>query len=47
MKKAISATIENSLIEWLKKEVHNNNRYRNMSHLIETAIENLKKEAKR
>ena len=44
MKKPISATIEEKLIKWIESELKNNTRYRNKSHLIETAIELLKKE---
>jgi Arc/MetJ-type ribon-helix-helix transcriptional regulator len=46
MKKPISATIDESLIEWIEKEIIDNKRYRNKSHLIETALEMLKKEIK-
>jgi len=42
MKKPISATIDESLIEWIEKEMSYNKRYRNKSHLIEVAIEMLK-----
>ena len=44
MKKAISATIEEKLIKWIESEIKQNSRYRNKSHLIETALELLKKE---
>ncbi|MBI1936482.1 hypothetical protein HYS31_08700 [Candidatus Woesearchaeota archaeon] len=47
MKKPISATIDEDLISWIEKEVGENTRYRNKSHLIETALEILKKEAKK
>ena len=47
MKKPISATIDKDLIDWIEKEVSDKNRYRNKSHLIEFAIENLKKEVKK
>ncbi len=43
MKKSISATIDEDLIDWIEKEVSDNKRYRNKSHLIESAIEILKK----
>lgn len=43
MKKPISATIDEDLIDWIEKEVSDNKRYRNKSHLIESAIEILKK----
>ena len=45
MKKAISATIEQELIDWIDKEVlKNKDKYRNKSHLIEVAIDKLRKE---
>ncbi len=47
MKKPISATIEEKLIDWIEKEVNGNKRYRNKSHLVEVALEMLKKEAKK
>lgn len=43
MKKPISATIDEELANWIKKEIDENKRYRNKSHLIEIAIEMLKK----
>lgn len=43
MKKPISATIEKELIDWIEKELSDKTRYRNKSHLIETALENLRK----
>lgn len=46
MKKPISATIEEDLISWISKEVKDKRKYRNKSHLIEIALENLKKEKK-
>ena len=42
MKKSISATIDDELINWISKEISENKRYRNKSHLIEVAIEMLK-----
>lgn len=42
MKKPISATIDSELINWITKEINENKRYRNKSHLIEVAIEMLK-----
>jgi len=47
MKKPISATIEEELVHWIEKEISDNKRYRNKSHLIEIALENLKKEVKK
>ena len=45
MKKPISATIDEELIRWIKKKVDKDKRrYRNKSHLIEVALELLKKE---
>lgn len=47
MKKPISATIDKELIDWIEKKVSKNKtRYRNKSHLIEIALETLKKEEK-
>ncbi len=45
-KKPISATIDEELIEWIKKEVEDKRKYRNKSHLIEIALESLKKGGK-
>ena len=42
MKKPISATIDEELISWIGKELKDKRRYRNKSHLIEVALENLK-----
>lgn len=46
MKKPISATIDEELINWIEKEVNGNRKYRNKSHLIEVAIEMLKSNKK-
>lgn len=47
-KRPISATIEQDLIGWMKKRLQDKEKYRNMSHLIEVALMNLKrKERKR
>lgn len=46
MKKPISATIDTDLISWIEKEVKDNKKYRNKSHLIEFAIELLKSHKK-
>ena len=43
MKKPISATIDESLIKWIEKELQDKSRYRNKSHLIEIALELLKR----
>lgn len=45
-KKPISATIDKELIDWINSEIKNKERYRNKSHLIEIALEMLKKEKK-
>ena len=42
MKKPISATIDEDLIRWIDREVSDTTKYRNKSHLIEIALENLK-----
>lgn len=47
MKKPISATIDSELINWIAKEINDNKRYRNKSHLIEIAIEMLKQNQKK
>ena len=47
MKKPISATIDKDLIDWIEKELQISEKYRNKSHLIEVALHNLKKEAKK
>ncbi|MBS3101968.1 hypothetical protein J4458_00805 [Candidatus Woesearchaeota archaeon] len=44
MKKPISATIDEELIKWIEKEIKGKKSYRNKSHLIEIALDNLKKE---
>ena len=47
MKKPISATIDEDLVNWIEKELQNKEKYRNKSHLIEIALHLLKKEAKK
>jgi len=42
LKKPISATIEEDLIKWMDSTVAADKKYRNKSHLIETALELLK-----
>ncbi len=44
MKKPISATIDEDLIEWLNIQTEDRTRYRNKSHVIEVALETLRKE---
>lgn len=46
MKKPISATIDEELVGWIEKELHNKEKYRNKSHLIEVALEMLKSNKK-
>jgi len=46
-KKPISATIDEELINWINKELEDKTKYRNKSHLIEVALELLKKERKK
>ena len=47
MKKPISATIDKELLDWIEKKTKSDKkRYRNKSHLIEIALEMLKKEEK-
>ncbi len=43
MKKPISATIDVELIKWIEKELQDKKRYRNKSHLIEIALDTLKR----
>ena len=43
-KKPISATIDEELIKWIDKKLKDRQRFRNKSHLIEIALELLKKE---
>jgi len=44
MKKPISATIDETLVKWIERQIKDSVRFRNKSHLIETALTNLKKE---
>ena len=46
MKKPISATIDTELIDWLEKTVKKTSNFRNKSHIIEIALEKMKKEMK-
>ncbi|MDP3765590.1 MAG: hypothetical protein Q8R04_03690 [Nanoarchaeota archaeon] len=46
MKRPISATIDEELINWIEKEITDTKKYRNKSHLIEVAIEMLKSNKK-
>jgi Arc/MetJ-type ribon-helix-helix transcriptional regulator len=45
-KRPISATIDEELIKWIDKKLEDKTKYRNKSHLIEIALELLKKEGK-
>ncbi len=45
-KKPISATIEEDLIKWVDEQLKDRTKYRNKSHLIEIALESLKKNNK-
>lgn len=47
MKKPISATIDEKLILWIRKELADKTRYRNKSHLIEIALEQLRRNLKK
>ncbi|MBI5392856.1 hypothetical protein HZA96_03210 [Candidatus Woesearchaeota archaeon] len=46
MKKPISATIDEELIKWIDKKLKDSTTYRNKSHLIEIALQKMKKEDK-
>ncbi|GAG30110.1 unnamed protein product [marine sediment metagenome] len=46
-KRPISATIDEELIDWISSQLRDKTRYRNKSHLIEIALESLKKENKK
>ena len=45
-KRPISATIDEELISWINEKIKDKTRFRNKSHLIEIALEKLKKEGK-
>ncbi|MBU0628073.1 MAG: hypothetical protein KKC75_02705 [Nanoarchaeota archaeon] len=45
-KSPISATIDADLIKWINEKIKDRTRFRNKSHLIEIALEKLKKEDK-
>lgn len=45
-KQPISATIDEELIAWINNKLKDKTRFRNKSHLIEIALEKLKKEEK-
>lgn len=47
MKKPISATIDQELVNWIDKESQDKEKYRNKSHLIEIALHLLKREGKK
>ena len=44
MKQPISATIDKKLVEWVSLQLKDGVKYRNKSHLIEIALQLLKKE---
>ena len=44
MKQSISATIDKKLVEWVSLQLKDSVKYRNKSHLIEIALQLLKKE---
>jgi Arc/MetJ-type ribon-helix-helix transcriptional regulator len=45
VKKPVSATIEEDLLSWIERKLaKERTKYRNKSHLIETALEKLRKE---
>jgi len=44
MKQAISATIDESLVQWVEKQLKDRRKYRNKSHLIEIALEQLREQ---
>jgi Arc/MetJ-type ribon-helix-helix transcriptional regulator len=46
-KRPISATIEEDLIEWMREKLEDKEKYRNMSHLIEVALLNLRRKEKK
>ncbi|MBU3942120.1 MAG: hypothetical protein KKF74_04380 [Nanoarchaeota archaeon] len=44
MKQPISATIDKKLADWVNSQLKDNVKYRNKSHLIEIALQILRKE---
>jgi Arc/MetJ-type ribon-helix-helix transcriptional regulator len=46
IKKPISATIDEDLIKWVNEKLKDKTKFRNKSHLIEIALEKLRKELK-
>ena len=42
-KQPISATIDEDLVRWIEAQLRDKTKYRNKSHLIEIALENLRK----
>lgn len=42
----ISATIDEELIKWIDEKLKDKTKFRNKSHLIEIALEKMKKEMK-
>ena len=46
MKKIISATIDEELVKWVDAQLKDKTKYRNKSHLIEIALDALRKGGK-
>lgn len=46
MKRPISATIDEELVKWISLELKDKTKYRNKSHIIEVALELLRKKGK-
>ena len=42
MKKPISATLDEELVKWLDRKISDKKRFRNRSHLIEVALEEMR-----
>ncbi len=47
MKKIMSVTVEESLISWLQSYSQTNTKFRNKSHMVEVALEQLKEQEER
>tara|TARA_Y100000310_G_scaffold147251_1_gene146514 strand:+ start:159 stop:296 length:138 start_codon:yes stop_codon:yes gene_type:complete len=43
MKKPISATLDEELVKWLDRKISDKKRFRNRSHLIEVALEEMRR----
>ncbi len=44
MKKILSITVEEDLIEWLQSYSKTNSKFRNKSHIVEVALDRLKEQ---